>query len=89
MPRLCQILGSGLVERPVTDETGLAGAFDVELKYSPDVDASDASSAAKDAAMAFPSLFTAVKEQLGLRLTGKKGQAATWVVVRAEKPSEN
>jgi uncharacterized protein (TIGR03435 family) len=81
MVRLAEVL-SGIVERPVNDETGLAGAFDVELKYSSDT-------ANAETALAFPSLFTAMKEQLGLRLTGKKGTAPVWVVVRAEKPGEN
>jgi uncharacterized protein (TIGR03435 family) len=72
-----------------TDETGPGGAYDLELKYSLEMAAPDAGAAAKDPSMAFPSLFTALKEQSGLRLTGKKGTALVWVVVRAEKPGEN
>jgi uncharacterized protein (TIGR03435 family) len=86
MGRLCEVL-SGLVERPVVDETGLTGYFDIDLKYSLDMATPEAGAAPKDSA--YPSLFTAIREQLGLRLVGKKGNAAVWVVVRAEKPEEN
>jgi uncharacterized protein (TIGR03435 family) len=88
MERLCEVL-SGLVDRPVRDATGLGDAFDVELKYSQDIAAPPSGAPAKIAAANFPSLFTAVREQLGLRLAAKKGTATTWVVVRAEKPTEN
>jgi uncharacterized protein (TIGR03435 family) len=87
MPRLAGIL-SGIASRPVNDETGLDGAYDVELKYSLEMAAPDAGAPARDPSTS-PSLFTALKEQLGLRLTGKRGSAAVWVVVRAEKPGEN
>jgi uncharacterized protein (TIGR03435 family) len=86
MPRLAEVL-SGIASRPVYDETGLSGAYDLELKYSPDMAAPGAGAEAKDSS--YPSLFTALKEQLGLRLTGKKGTAPVWVVVRAERPGEN
>ena len=88
MPRLADIL-SGIAGRPVNDETGLDGAYDLELTYSREVAAPDAGAPAKDPLMAYPTLFAALKEQLGLRLTGKKGTAPVWVVVRAEKPGEN
>jgi uncharacterized protein (TIGR03435 family) len=86
MPRLSEVL-SGIAARPVNDETGLHGAYDLELKYSLDMAAPGAGEAAKESS--YPSLFTALKEQLGLRLTGKKGTAPVWVVVKAEKPGEN
>ena len=86
MPRLAQVL-SGIASRPVYDETGLSGAYDLELKYSPDMAAPDGGAGAKESS--YPSLFTALKEQLGLRLIGKKGTAPVWVVVRAERPGEN
>jgi uncharacterized protein (TIGR03435 family) len=88
MARLCQLLG-GMVERPVNDETGLTGAFDLELKYSLDTSSPEAEPSSKDATSTYPSIFTAVRERLGLRLTEKKGLATTWVVIRAEKASEN
>jgi uncharacterized protein (TIGR03435 family) len=88
MPRLAEIL-SGIASRPVNDETGLDGAYDVELKYSLEMATPDAGAPAKDPSLAYPSLFTAMKEQLGLRLTGKRGIAPVWVVLRAEKPGEN
>ena len=81
MQRLAGVL-SGIAGRPVNDETGLPGAYDLELKYSLDLTTSDTN-------LAYPSLFTALKEQLGLKLTGKKGTAPVWVVVQAEKPGEN
>ncbi len=88
MPRLADIL-SGITNRPVNDETGLDGAYDLELQYSLEMAAPEAGAPAKDSSTAYPSLFTAVKEQLGLRLTGRKGTAPVWVVVRAERPGEN
>lgn len=87
MDRLCQTLGN-ILERPVVDETGLEGFYDVELKYSLDTSAAGKDSApAED--VAGPSIFTALREQAGLRLTGKKGPVATWVVEKVEKPGEN
>ena len=73
--RLCRTLGN-MLDRPVVDETGLDGFYDVELKYS-----ADTSAAGKDSAPAEevtgPSIFTALREQAGLRLTGKKGPVET------------
>jgi uncharacterized protein (TIGR03435 family) len=88
MPRLAEIL-SGIAARPVNDETGLDGAYDLDLTYSLEMTAPDAAAHPKDPSLIYPSLFTAMKEQLGLRLTPKRGTASVWVVVRAEKPGEN
>ena len=81
----CVTLGD-ILERPVIDETGLDGFYDIEIKYSLD------NSAGKNGALADvtgPSIFTAIRETLGLRLTGKKGPVKTWVIEKAEKPTEN
>jgi uncharacterized protein (TIGR03435 family) len=88
MQRRAEIL-SGIAGRPVHDETGLDGAYDLELKYSLEMAPPDADTLTKDSSMAYPALFAALKEQLGLRLTGKKGTDPMWVVVQVEKPSEN
>lgn len=69
---------SGIVGRPVIDETGLTGLYGIELKWAAD-SAGDGSA----------TLFTALREQLGLRLEPKKGLVTTLVVERVERPSEN
>ena len=75
------------VERPIVNETGLAGEFDVDLTYSPDLGAS-ASPAAPPASNA-PSLFTALEEQLGLKLESARGPVYVVVLDRVERPAEN
>jgi uncharacterized protein (TIGR03435 family) len=59
--------------RPVVDQTGLIGEFDVDLTWSPEL-----------------SIFTALKEQLGLRLEGGSSVVQDSIVIdRIERPSEN
>jgi uncharacterized protein (TIGR03435 family) len=68
----------------VVDLTGLSGEFGFKLEWTP-----DDSLAPPDGAAA-PSLFTAVQEQLGLKLESRKGPLDVLVVDHAEKvPSEN
>jgi uncharacterized protein (TIGR03435 family) len=72
---------ASLVHRAVIDKTGLAGNYDLSMKYSPD----DISTQQADS----PSLFTALQEQLGLKLQSAKGPVETLVVDLVEMPSEN
>lgn len=67
----------------VLDRTGLAGKFDFELRWSPD--APDGSAATADG----PTVFTAVQEQLGLKLESAKGPVEVLVVDHIERPSPN
>ena len=65
--------------RKVVDQTGINGAFDFTLSYSAD-----------DGADGAPSIFTALQEQLGLKLEPSKASAEVLVVDHAEKiPTEN
>jgi uncharacterized protein (TIGR03435 family) len=73
---------AGQVHRTVIDKTGLAGNFDLALQWSTD-EATDAG------ADADPTIFTAVQEQLGLKLQPAKGPVETLVVDQAAMPSEN
>ena len=68
--------------RKVVDKTGLAGEYDFTLSY---VDDRRANGGDQDG----PSLFTAVQEQLGLRLEAQKGPVEMLVVDHADKPSQN
>jgi len=71
---------SATAGRPVIDRTGLDGAFKIDLRWSAD-DSSDAPPG--------PSLFTAIQEQLGLKLESVKGPVEILVIDRVEKPSPN
>lgn len=80
--------------RPVTDATGLQGAFDFTLEWSPQADlrvgTADAALSGNTADNQGPSIFTALQEQLGLRLESGKGPVEVLVVDRMEKtPTEN
>jgi uncharacterized protein (TIGR03435 family) len=67
------------LDRPLIDETGLQGPFDFQLTFT---EKSDSDPTA-------PSIFKAIREQLGLRLEAKRGQVATYVIEKLERPSEN
>lgn len=73
---------AGQVHRTVIDKTGLTGNFDFTLKWAPE----DTRDTQADSG---PSIFTALQEQLGLKLQPAKGPVETLVVDHAEMPSEN
>jgi bla regulator protein BlaR1 len=73
--------------RPVVDQTGLKGAFDFTLKWTPEQLA--ASAAAKEVVAGAPSFFTAIREQLGLLLVPSKAPVEVIVIDHIEQPSAN
>ncbi len=85
------------VGRTIVDKTALAGNFDIVLEWTPDESqlAVLALLLPPDAPKpspsdgAGPSIFTALQEQLGLKLESQKGPVEIFVIDRAEKPSEN
>jgi len=79
---------SSQVGRPVLDMTGLKGGYDFKLTFAPESLQADANAAASDSNNA-PSIFTAVQEQLGLRLDSTKGPVEVLVIDHVERPSEN
>jgi uncharacterized protein (TIGR03435 family) len=76
---------SRMVDRPVINKTGLTGFFDLKLEYSP----VESQSTAPAPDLPAPDIFTAVQEQLGLKLEATKTQVDVLVIDHAEKPSEN
>jgi uncharacterized protein (TIGR03435 family) len=76
---------SDLLQRPIVDTTQDARRFDFDLRWSPDVEPLGTASTSSDG----PSLFTALEEQLGLRLVAQRVQADVLVIDHAELPSEN
>ena len=73
--------------RPVVDKTGLTGGYDFTLRWTPDDPVPGAAQVDPDAQ--WPSLFTALSEQLGLKLTQEKQPIDIIVVDSVEMPSEN
>jgi len=70
--------------RPVVDRTGIKGLYDVELRFSPQ--------AAPGSDLANPdatSLFTALEEQLGLKLDAERELVDVLVIERIDRPTEN
>jgi uncharacterized protein (TIGR03435 family) len=76
IPRLAQEL-RGIVERHVEDRTGLHGLYEVLVEWSPDQQNDG------------PSLFTALQEQLGLRLEPQRGPVEVLQIDSIERPAEN
>jgi bla regulator protein BlaR1 len=85
MPMLATEL-SRITGRPVVDTTGLTGKYDYALEWSPDAGTADADSVAGNSG---PTLFTALQEQLGLKLESSKGPVETYVIDKVDRPSEN
>jgi uncharacterized protein (TIGR03435 family) len=86
---LTQIL-SREVGRIVIDNTGLQGKYDLALTWSPDNHSANFTNASADnTAPLGPSIFTAVKEQLGLKLESTKAPVEVLVIDHIEPPTEN
>jgi uncharacterized protein (TIGR03435 family) len=85
MEAIAALLTSGAGRR-VVDKTGLTGLYDGELKYYP---ASPQLPPGGEMDPSIPSLFTALREQLGLRLVPETGSVDTFAVESVQRPSEN
>jgi uncharacterized protein (TIGR03435 family) len=68
---------TSILGHPVLDHSGLSGIYTVDLKWAGD-DQTDR-----------PSIFTAIQEQLGLKLEPTRGPIQVLVIDRVERPSEN
>jgi uncharacterized protein (TIGR03435 family) len=81
------------LHRPVIDKTGLPGIYDFTLRWTPDENQAQVSSSASGLPSADPtggaSLFTAIQEQLGLKLESAKGLVEIIVIDHVERPSGN
>jgi uncharacterized protein (TIGR03435 family) len=77
------------VGRTVVDRTGLAGRYDFSLTWTPDSATGAGAGAGDGSQTAGESIFTAVQEQLGLKLQPTKAPVDVVVIDRLEKPSEN
>ena len=70
---------SPIVGRPVVDRTGFDGGFDFTLRFTTDPTTDSR----------FPLIFTALREQLGLKLESGRAPIEVLVIDRVERPAEN
>ena len=94
MAQLTNVLAR-FVNRTVVDQTGLAGNYDLDLQWTPDQmpqgrgDPPPGAPALPAIDPNGPSIFTAVQEQLGLKLESTKGPVSVVVIDRVEHPTED
>jgi uncharacterized protein (TIGR03435 family) len=93
MSEFAGMMQETVMDRPVIDQTGLAGRYDFTLNWTPD-DSQFGGMGAKvppptDNTNPPPNLYTAIQEQIGLKLDATKAPTDVMVIDHAEKPSEN
>jgi bla regulator protein BlaR1 len=93
MATLAKFLSEGQTGRPVADMTDLKDKYDFHLEWAPDTSRNslppDSGANQQPSDMGGVSIFTALQQQLGLKLDARTDAADRLVVVRAEPPSPN
>jgi bla regulator protein blaR1 len=82
LSRFAEGLLSNLLRQMVMDESGIAGVFDIEATWRP-------ATGPGDAADNRPDMFTALRDQLGLKLEPQKRSVEVLVIDHIERPTEN
>jgi uncharacterized protein (TIGR03435 family) len=75
--------------RRVVDRTGITGNFNYRVEYAPFDGGIAAARGIRIADSPYPSLFTAIEEQLGLKLQSEKIPIEVLIIDHVERPSEN
>jgi uncharacterized protein (TIGR03435 family) len=83
------MLQRAVLDRPVVDKTGLTGKYDFDLEWAQDESQFDGGVAAAPADASAAPLFTAIQQQLGLKLIATRGPVDALIVDKAERPSAN
>jgi uncharacterized protein (TIGR03435 family) len=89
MSDLARLMQRAILDRPVVDKTGLSGRYDFDLEWAPDETQFGGEVPVAPADAPSPPFFSAIQQQLGLRLEATKGPIAALVVDKAERPSAN
>lgn len=78
-----------LADRPIVDRTGLSRHYSFTLKWTPESRGAAVDPTNPSLEVSGPSLFTALREQLGLRLVPTKAPVDVLVIETIERPSAN
>jgi uncharacterized protein (TIGR03435 family) len=85
---LAHMLQSNVVDRPVVDQTRLQGKYDFVLKWADESQGGAGAERAQESGDV-PGIFTAMQEQLGLKLSAEKTAVRVMVIDGVERPSAN
>ena len=75
--------------RPVVDQTGLSQSYDFTLTFAPQLPPNISRDSLPPEMQNLPSIFDAVKQQLGLKLEAQRGPIEYYVIENVDKPSAN
>jgi uncharacterized protein (TIGR03435 family) len=93
IPAFTSFLQSLVFDRPVVDQTGLTGRYDLTVTFTPDDSLFNGDPPAfpkpAEGVEPAPSLFEAIQQQLGMKLTAEKTQVDVLAIDHVEKPSAN
>jgi uncharacterized protein (TIGR03435 family) len=89
MGEFVAMLQRALLDRPVVDKTELPGKYDFDLEWAPDETQFGGEVPAASADAPSPPFFSAIQQQLGLRLVATRGPIEALVIDKAERPSAN
>jgi uncharacterized protein (TIGR03435 family) len=89
MGQFCQMLQQAVLDRPVVDHTGLTGNFDFTLTFTPDESQFNGHPPIDPTKSDAPSLFEALQQQLGLKLTAEQLPTDVLVIDHAQQPTPN
>lgn len=89
MAEVASVFQRAALDRPVVDKTGLYARYDFNLEFTPDDSQFSGAGLHGTSESTNPELFTAIQQQLGLRLEATKGPIETLVIDHAEKPGDN
>ncbi len=89
MAELAWVMQRAAVDRPVVDKTGLSGRYDFELEWTPDETQFGGNAPTGNPDAPKPDLFSALQQQLGLRLEATRGPVNTLVIDQIQRPSSN
>jgi uncharacterized protein (TIGR03435 family) len=88
--QFAQMMQQVVLDRPVVDRTGISGRFDFQLMFTPDESQFNGHPPSlPPQTNSSPSLFEAIQQQLGMKVTAEKIAADVLVIDHVEKPSPN
>jgi uncharacterized protein (TIGR03435 family) len=87
MGEFASLLQRALLDRPVVDKTGLAGRYDFDLDWAPDETQFGGEVPVASADAPSPPFFTAIVQQLGLKVEATRGLTEAMIVDSAQRPT--